>query len=73
MKMTKKGLVWILLVLMVISQFGCGTRSRASKDSVTVTRKVIKWQSSLGTLSFFWGFSIGAELSCIEVKGLQAG
>ena len=43
MKMTKKRIVWILLVLMVISQFGCGTRSRASKDSVTVTRKVIKW------------------------------
>jgi hypothetical protein len=43
MKMIKKKIVWILLVLMVISQFGCGTRSKASKDGVTVTRKVIKW------------------------------
>ena len=43
MKMIKKGIILILLVLVIISQFGCGTKGRASKDGGIVTRKVIKW------------------------------
>jgi len=43
MKMPKKGIALILLVLVLISQFGCGTKSKASKGGVTVTRKVIRW------------------------------
>ena len=41
--MIKKGIALILLVLVLTSQFGCSTKSRASKDGVTVTRKVIRW------------------------------
>lgn len=43
MKITVKGIVWIVVVMVVISQVGCGARSRATKDGGAVTREVYRW------------------------------